>query len=178
MLKIGDKIKYVNANPFIEFPLGTICKVTNIKDTAIEIVGNYKVNNNIIGTIQGVMSYDEYEKYFEKSFEQIYEWSEWKTKRLFCEECSGCHYNVLCSFSEHSDISYKHNNKKVLVSVQLEPNYLYPNAPKGKVLRAYASCHPNDKFDLQIGIQVALNKIEKQIAKQVINKANEIIKSY
>jgi hypothetical protein len=181
MLKIGDKIKYVKASPYIEFPIGTEFTVTDIQGITVALTGEYKCEN-MVAMIQGVMSYDEYEKYFEKC-KPTTPWSEWK-KFNFCERnnyiCEECDCMLLCDVLSVncSEVEYKYNNKKVLVKVQINPNSsLYPNAPKSKVLRAYASCCPEDKFDLDTGIKVALIKINNQIAEQMIKRNKKLLES-
>lgn len=176
MLKIGDEIKYVNANPFIEFPLGTVCKVTNIKDTAIEIVGDYKVNGNVIGKIQGVMSYDEYEKYFEKSFEKTHEWTDWTKLNVsdICTKCGCCGIEICCNYGNDENIYYKHNGKRLVMKTAVYPNVVYPN---GKVIRVYANCSPVDTFDVNTGIKVALMRLEKKLAKDKISYLENKIKN-
>nr|DAT84976.1 MAG TPA: hypothetical protein [Caudoviricetes sp.] len=179
MLKIGDKIKYVNANPFIEFPLGTVCKVTNIKDTAIEIVGDYKVDGNIVGQIQGVMSYDEYKKYFKKSFEKTHEWTDWiiydlcSVNNAMINDCRFCFCDDVCAYCDN-DIYYKHNGKRLVMKTLIPPNSVYPN---GKVIRVCANCSPVDTFNLDTGIKVALMRLAKKLAKDKIKYLENKIKN-
>lgn len=176
MLKVGDKIQYTNENPFITFPIGTVMTVTDIKGVMVAVTADYKVDGVVVGSVKGVMSYDEVEKYFTIYIEEPKaKWSEWETFE-YCADgmaCANCQYDFLCGYLDDT-IKYKYSNKKVLVKVKAEPSFLYPN---GKVLRAYGSCHPEDTFDLSVGIDVALCKIEKQIAKKIIEVANDKIKS-
>jgi hypothetical protein len=185
MLKIGDKIKYVKASSFIEMPLGTILTVTDINGTAIAVQGDYKVNGCVIGQIKGIMSYDNYENHFEKIVEPktiVTEWSEWKTKgmcdinNIECDPCEHCTFCLACSYAD--TLLYRHNNKKVMVKITAMSTHLYPNMPNGKVLTACASCHPDDTFDLNKGIKIALEKINKQIAKRIIKVTDENLKKY
>ena len=182
MLKIGDKIKLIKADPMIEMPLGTIMTITDIVGTAIAVEGDYTVNGCAIGKIKGLMSYDKYEKYFEKIIEKpkvvATEWSEWKTRSL-CDTddvCEHCSKGFACACTE--SLLYRHNNKKVMIKIVARSTHLYPNMPNGKVLTACASCHPDDTFDLKKGIKIAIEKINKQIAKRVIEVTNENLKKY
>lgn len=184
MLKIGDKIKCVKASPHIEFPIGTEFTVTDIQGTTVALTGEYKCES-MVAMVQGIMSYDEYEKYFEKC-EPTTPWTEWKEFKLLdccqrnCRDCEDCSCGILCDYLHigGDGLEYKHNNKKVLVKAHLLPSdYLYPNAPKGKILRAYANCSPEDEFNLETGIKIALIKIGNQIAKQTLKVNSDILKN-
>lgn len=183
MLKIGDKIKYVKADPFVEMPLGTILTVTDINGTALAIEGDYKVDGCVVGRIKGIMSYNKYEEHFEKVIKtNTTEWSKWENLDLCGDKlCEECRYECLCHYeNNHLDknMQYRHNNKKVQVKAKLMPCYLYPNAPEGKVLTACASCHPDDTFNIKRGIDIALTKLNKKIAQKVVEMTNENLKGY
>lgn len=184
MLKIGDKIKYVKADPFVEMPLGTILTVTDINGTALGIEGDYKVNGCVVGRIKGIMSYAKYEEHFEKIVKEkvTTQWSEWKSIE-FCSDytCNKCPYECLCHYESDSvdkAFQYRHNNKKLQVKMKLIPCPLYSDAPEGKVLTACASCHPDDMFDIKKGIDIALAKLNRKIAQRVIEVTNENLKKY
>lgn len=185
MLNIGDKIKCVKANPLFSFPVGTTFEVTDIQGTIVGVVGVYKTNGIPTGQIRGVMSYDEYEKYFEKYEEKNVksEYTNWETVdycgRHGCD-CEECPYNLLCSFQQgNSQIQVKHNNKKVAIKAQLFPNEsLYPYAPEGKVLTVYTTRHPDDEFDLDKALEIGFARLHKAIAKQTIKMANKNIAQY
>ena len=180
MLKIGDKIKYVKENVFMEFPLGTIFEITDIRATTLAVVGEYKVNGVTTGKIQGIMSYNEYEKHFEKYVEKEADkrsqYTNWKTIAICNGDCRGCYSYCLCGYLEGVDIWYKHNNKRVVAKVCVPD--LFPNMLDGKVITVCASCHPEDVFDLNVGLDACINKLNKKVAQQIIKNANENLKKY
>ena len=184
MLNIGDKIKCVKANPLFSFPVGTIFEVTDIQGTVLAVYGEYKVDGMSVGEIKGVMSYDEYEKYFEKYEEEKTaksEYTNWETLDYCGMEgcvCNECPYNLLCSFQENQTIQFKHNNKKVAIKAKLYPTPLYPDAHDGKVLTVYTTRHPDDKFDLDKALKIGFERLNKEIAKQTIKMANKNIAQY
>ena len=168
MLKIGDKIKYVKANLLIEMPLGTIMTVTDIKGIAVAVEANYKVGN-CNAVIQGVMSYDEVEKYFEKvSDENIQKqktaWTQWQplgklnTNTFLCNEraCASCPYYYLCDPS--INIEYKTDNHKIMLKTKIA----------NKDLKAHSTCHRTDTFDLDTGLSVALARLNVKVAQEYL----------
>lgn len=182
MLKIGDKIKYVNRNVCMEFPIGTVFTVTDIKGNCVAVTADYKVDGQTVGNIKGLMSYDEYEKHFEQYVEEKVntnsQYTKWETLN-YCDcfkgECKECPYCCLCSYQHESNIQYKYNNRKVIAKAKLDNTTLYPNAPDGKVLTVYTSCHPEDTFNLEKGLFVAMEKLQKKIAQQIVKQSNENI---
>ena len=81
MLKIGDKIKYVKVNQFVDIPLGTTMDITDITNNWVVVNAEYVVNGRVVGFIKGAMTYDEIEKYFEKVVEPEEPkrvWTEWE----------------------------------------------------------------------------------------------------
>ena len=182
MLKIGDKIKYVNKNICMEFPVGTVFTITDIKGNCIAVMADYRVDGQTVGNIKGLMSYDEYEKYFENYVDenantnsQYTKWETFDYCQCFREECSKCPYSCLCSYQETPDIQYKYNNRKVIAKAKLNNTTFYPNASDGKVLTVYTSCHPEDTFSLEMGLFVAMEKLQKKIAQQIVKQSNENI---
>ena len=184
MLKIGDKIKYVKENVFMEFPIGTIFEITDIRATTLAVVGEYKVGGVTTGKIQGIMSYNEYEKHFERYIEETTKkqstYTDWETYEYICDcDCDRCVLQCICTYmngSNISDIQYKHNNKRVIAKVCVSG--LFPNMPDGKVITVCASCHPEDVFNLNIGLGACINKLNKKVAQQIIKNANENLKKY
>lgn len=181
MLKIGDKIKYVKENVFMEFPLGTIFEITDIRATTLAVVGEYKVGGITTGKIQGIMSYNEYEKHFERYIEETTKkqstYTDWETISI-CGEggCRECGAYCLCDYLDGGDMHYKHNNKRVVAKVCV-PN-LFPNMLNGKVITVCASCHPEDVFNLNTALKVCVDKLNKKVAQQIIKNANENLKKY
>jgi hypothetical protein len=166
MLKIGDKIKYVNTNSLMEFPLGTIFEVKDIKGTALAVSGKYKANGMTVGYIEGIMSYDEYEKYFEKYVEEEKTekknpWSEWKEVNFdnVCDSACGCEtcpLSYCCNNLDYCDVLYKTNNKRIIVKY----------TTNGKVIKSHSTCHETDTFDLNTGLRVALARLFVKIAEE------------
>lgn len=160
MLKTGDKIKYVKANSFIEFPIGTIFTVTDVQNLNIAVIGEYGTGEMKVG-IKGVMSYDEYEKYFEKVVEEPKPtWTEWRRiseKELWeiMNELKEGHYiiNYLKHYLKDNPLWYvctRNNGKKTDVELTIGLSTKF---------RSTSSCNKYfDDFDESKGIQVALIK--------------------
>ena len=165
MLKIGDKIKYVKVNSFMEFPIGTVFEVTDIKGTALAVKGEYKANDTVICYIEGLMSYNEYEKYFEKVIEEVKTekknpWTEWKKIKnvdYCCGTCSKCSFKYVCDIGDVDDMEYKTNGKKIMVRY---------TTPSGKVVKAHSTCNKVDTFNLEIGLKVALARLNVKVAEE------------
>ena len=175
MIRIGDKIKYVKANSFVEMPLGTILTITDVVGTTIALEGDYKVNGCTIGQIKGIMSYDEYEKCFEKVAEEKIEkkntWTDWDIIPAISEitncdydPCSACPYNYACDYEDL--IEYKTNGKKIMVRLKIEED---------KYIKSYATCHKTDTFNLNTGLRVALARLNVKIAQERLKSVIEKI---
>lgn len=182
MLKIGDKIEYVRTNGFMDFPLGTVFTVKDIKGTVLAVEAHYQVDGLTVGNIQGVMSYDEYEKYFDKHIEEQTEttsaYTKWETYDYSADidanvDCANCLCNLLCHYQDVLEVQYKHNNKKLAIKAKLAPTNIYPYAPDGKVLTVYTTCHPEDEFNLEKGLRIGLEKLNKKIAQQIVKTVNK-----
>lgn len=167
MLKTGDKIKYVKANSFIGLPLGTMFTVTDIQGTVVALETKIEFGS-IEGIAKCVMSYDEYEKYFEKIIEpEIIEekkptWTEWR--KIENDEL----YKIIHGLKEHyyiakylkhyiqtSEITVetRNNGKKTDVRIKLD-----------EYVKSTSTCNKAfDKFDEATGIQVALMKLFPKI---------------
>ena len=177
MLKIGDKIKYVKANPLIEMPLGTTMTVTDIQGIAVAVEANCQIGT-CNAVIQGVMSYDEVEKYFEKTIEEevkkstTYTWTKWQTIKPLSEiiqclqgnsSCTDCPYYAVCDYDD--EVEYKTNGKKIMVRLNMGNKYL----------KSYATCHKTDSFNLNTGLRVALARLNVKIAQERLNSVIEQI---
>ena len=163
MLKIGDKIKYVKANPLIEMPIGTEMTVTDIKGVAVAIEASFELGN-CKAVVQGLMSYGEVEKYFEKVVETEAPkrvWTEWtkvddadaKDVPKICngrcaKEYCWC-FDVCDYFDDVGIIEYRTNGKKVMVRYKTENGYI----------KSEATCHKEDTFDLLTGLKVAITRL-------------------
>ena len=147
MIIKGDKIKLVSKiGDFNE--IGDIFEVTGVNNGVVSFKCDY-------GT--GCMSYDEFEKYFEKlniyQKNQKRDWSEWKTIALSFRDI----YNVKI----HININYRTNDKSVQI--------------KFGSLKAKATCHYTDDFDLAIGLDLATKRfIVKYLSRQVKLLSNRL----
>lgn len=159
MLKIGDKLKYTKTNWLIDIPLGTVLTVTDINGIVVSAKAEYKVDNNVVGMLSCIMSYDEIEKYFEKVIEtkeQNRVWTEWETiGAKICENicCDECMYEPVCL--RITDGEYKTNGKRVKVRCKVNND---------KYITAEATCHKIDTFDLTKGLKVACGRLAVKIA--------------
>ena len=167
MLKIGDKIKYVKANSFIVMPIGTEMTVTDIKGTVMAVEAHFQFDN-CKAVAQCVMSYDEFEKYFEKVVETETKteapkrvWTEWTNlndvEKLSCgyiSSCKGCWFNKLCDFFDMDNIEFRTNGKKVMVRKSNDNR-----------IKSEATCHKTDTFDLTTGLKVAIARLAVKEAK-------------
>ena len=121
MLMVGDKIRRVKDIPGVP-QIGDDITVSGVENGVI----SFKTS---LGT--GVMSYDEYEKYFEKcesTPQKSVGKREWSNKR----------------WSYKYDCAYRTNGKSV-------------QAYWGNV-SSHASCLDSDKFDLDFGIKLACTR--------------------
>ena len=119
MLLIGDKIKLVN-------PIGEFNRVGDVFDVTDILDGGEILFSCSYGL--GVMSYDEFERYFEKK--RILTWSRWEAIR----------------FDGDSVIyTYRTNGKRIEL--------------RHGNLRASASCHEGDDFDLNKGLTLCLARL-------------------
>ena len=163
MLKIGDKIKYVKASSFIEMPIGTEMTVTDIKGSVVAVEANFQFGNCKAVT-QCVMSYDEFEKHFEKVVETKTKsetpkrvWTEWAKidaqDRNQITNCAGamcgkCASGSFCGKMEK--IEYRTNGKKIKVRYKIGEN---------QYINSEATCHKEDIFNLFTGLKVAVYRL-------------------
>ena len=146
----GDKIKLVKQmGAFTN--VGEICDVIDVTEGGVISFrfGPGKMH-------LGCMSYDEYLRYFEPVEEKKTRiWTDWGTTVITYYDLTGKR-NLL-------GVYYRHNGKRVQVY------------SKGYELRAEASCHEEDDFNLERGLELAklrfivklLNKQVKEIAKEM-----------
>lgn len=136
----GDKIKLIHKMGAFD-NIGEICEVTDIQDGGVIC---FRFGNN--GCHLGCMSYDEYVKYFEPITEEHTletpkrKWSEWKAT------VSDQYYD-LNSIAFKKKYWYRENDKKVQVKC---------DNPK---LKAEASCHKEDSFNINKGLNLAEKRL-------------------
>ena len=185
MLKINDKIKYVKRNPlWVNFPIGTVMTITDIAGTTVAGVADYKVNNDVVGQINVVMSYDEFEKWFERVNDNIEKsepksvWSGWKpinnayalwyVRNIHREHKSNMYLQYLCNeylTSADTNIWYRIKGNQVQVMFKLD---------NGSSVVSNAKCNTKggDVFDINKGIGLGILRC---FIKTMIKDLDEII---
>lgn len=126
----GDKIRLIK--PMGAFTnVGEVCEVTDVAEGGI-------ISFRFGGVHLGCMSYNEYEKYFEKvDYVEKNNWTEWDK------------YDI--SFYDIDDevvtieILYRDNGRKVQV--------------KHDSYRAESTCHKVDTFDFDKGLELAIKRL-------------------
>lgn len=140
MIIKGDSIKLVK--PMGVFTnIGEICEVTAVNEDG-------SICFRFGGCHLGCMSYNEYEKYFEKVEKPVvlnkkYPWTEW-------ESCNDFIKGVSVGYK------YKTNGVKVIV--------------RHLGLKSKSSCCPTDNFDLITGIELAMARVDKKLAEKRIDE--------
>lgn len=159
MLKTGDKIKYVNRNSIIDIPLGTTFTVTDVTVQAIYMEAKMELCG-MTGIAKCVMSYNEYEKYFEKVVEEPkHIWTEWR--KINEEEL----HTILHGLDEDYYITkyLKHYLKENGICIETRNNRKKTDVRVkwGEFcLKSTSTCNKSfDKFNESTGIEVALIKL-------------------
>lgn len=142
----GDKIKLVRKMGVFD-NIGEICEVTDIQEGGV-------ICFKFGGCHLGCMSYDEYEKYFEKVETPVKRiWSKW---------------------------SVMYNNRLIDINGK-ERYFIYQVRENGKrvqvkcgLFKAEATCCKDDTFDFDKGLALAEKRL---IVKLLNNQVNEIAKS-
>ena len=126
----GDKIRL--RIPMGAFKnIGEICEVTDIAEGGV-------ISFRFGGVHLGCMSYDEYEKYFEKVEEPVKrEWSDWDVDRIGFYDLN----NKLQTIT----IKYRENGKKVQV--------------RSGSYKSESTCCKEDVFDFDKGFHLAVNRL-------------------
>lgn len=142
----GDKIKLVK--PMGAFTnVGEICEVIDVAEGGVI---SFKFGN---GRHLGCMSYDEYLKYFEPVIEPVKPkrvWTSWEKINFTYYDINGKIFSR-CGFA-------RHNTKRVQVKF---PAYK---------LRTEASCHCEDSFNYQTGLELATKRLIVKILNYEIEK--------
>lgn len=129
MLIKGDRIKLVKAMGCFD-NIGEICEVVSISEDAV-------VGFKFGGVHLGCMSYNEFEKYFEKVENIKQDWTEWKEKKVG-------YYNIDDNYV-YATIEYRHNGVKVQT--------------RGYEVKARSTCNKADNFDLYKGLKIATARL-------------------
>ena len=126
----GDRIKLVKKMGMFD-NIGEICEVTDIQEGGV-------ICFKFGGCHLGCMSYDEYEKYFEKVETPVKKpWSEWGTKEI--------HFTDINDNRKIGFYRYRNNGKKVQV--------------RYGALKAEATCRKDDVFDFEKGLALAKSRL-------------------
>lgn len=142
----GDKIRLVKKMGVFD-NIGEICEVTDIMEDGV-------ICFRFGGRHLGCMSYNEYEKYFEKVEESIKRvWTEWSNWHLFT-------FTNIHGFEQKILYQYRDNGKRVQV--------------RSGDLKASASCHDEDDFSLSEGLELAKMRL---VVKYLDNQVKSIAQS-
>lgn len=135
----GDRIKIVKKMGVFD-NIGEICEVTDIQEGGV-------ICFKFGGCHLGCMSFDEYEKYFEKVEEPVKRtWSKWHLTEIRFTDINGEEKTCLCR--------YRNNGKKIQL--------------RSGVFKAETTCYKDDTFDLNKGLNLAKKRlIVKYLDKQV-----------
>lgn len=127
MLISGDKIKMVKAVPGFD-KVGDIFTVDGISESgdSMRIKSSYGI---------GIMSYDEFEKYFEKYVEKELVWTDW----------DGVFYVLP---ETNMDYEFKTNGKEIHMRDSV------------KDITVKTSCLDEDIFNLELGLELCIKKLE------------------
>ena len=132
--------------------VGEVCEVVNVTEDGVI---SFRFGE---GRHLGCMSYDEYGKYF-KEYEKPNKinkkpWTKWEKTNLF--------YFDMDAQKACVPIKYRYNGYRV----QLQTDYKENN------LKARASCHSTDTFDLETGLDLASARlVVKLLNREVENMA-------
>lgn len=141
----GDRIKLVKKMGVFD-NIGEICEVTDIQEGGV-------ICFKFGGCHLGCMSYDEYEKYFEKVETPVKRtWSEWEIEEINFTDING---NRKTGYYR-----YRNNGKKVQV--------------RSEVFKAEATCCKDDVFDFKKGLALAKSRL---IVKYLDNQVKSIAKA-
>lgn len=152
MIIKGDKIKLTKKIGNL-VQIGDEFTVTSVENGAITFSSKYG---------EGVMSYDEFEKHFEKVEEDLkpnkkHRWTEW-------EEYNLDFYNYIIDEYEDLTLEYRTDNYK-RVQMRLKDN---------TSIRTRTSCYKEDIFNIDKGFQIAKARL---YVKWMNEKVNEFTKS-
>lgn len=141
----GDRIKLVKKMGVFD-NIGEICEVTDIQEGGV-------ICFKFGGCHLGCMSYDEYEKYFEKvEIPTKRTWSKWCLNEIRFTDING--KDVRCNYL------YRTNGKKVQV--------------RSGAFKAEATCCQDDEFEIEKGLNLAKKRL---VIKWLDNQVKSIAKA-
>lgn len=142
----GDRIKLVKKMGMFD-NIGEICEVTDIQEGGV-------ICFKFGGCHLGCMSYDEYEKYFEKVEEPVKRtWSEWSDYHIL-------YLTDLLGSPRSLSWQYRYNGKKIQV--------------RSGAFKVETTCYKDDIFDLSKGLNLAKKRL---IVKYLDNQVKLIAKA-
>ena len=145
MLIVGSKIKLKKKMGVFD-NIGEICEVTDIQEGGV-------ICFKFGGCHLGCMSYDEYEKYFEKVETPVKRtWSKWYLNEIRFTDING--KDVRCNYL------YRTNGKKVQI--------------RSGAFKVETTCYKDDTFDLNKGLNLAKKRL---IVKYLDNQVKSIAKA-
>lgn len=140
MLIKGDRIKLVKAMGCFD-NIGEVCEVVSISEDQV-------IGFRFGGVNLGCMSYNEFEKYFEKVESTKQDWTEWKEKEI--------EYYDMDNDWTCTTIEYRHNGVKVQT--------------RCGELKGRSSCNKEDCFDLYKGLKIATDRLLVKILKYQVEE--------
>lgn len=141
----GDQIKLVKKMGVFD-NIGEICEVIDIQEGGV-------ICFKFGGCHLGCMSYDEYEKYFEKvEIPTKRTWSKWYLNEIRFTDING--KDVRCNYL------YRTNEKKVQI--------------RCGTFKAEATCCEDDEFEIEKGLNLAKKRL---IVKYLDNQVKSIAKA-
>ena len=150
---VGDKIRLVK-------PFGVLDNVGEVYDV-VAIFKDGEIYFEYGNGYTGVMSYDEFERYFElvsvenKVEKKKYEWTKWTDVSLL----SGF-YNPITDKHINVDLEFRTDNKKsVQVRVKDDPQ-----------LKSRSSCYKDDKFSVNNGYDLAKYRVYIKWLSKVVDE--------
>ena len=142
----GDRIKLVKKMGVFD-NIGEICEVTDIQEGGV-------ICFKFGGCHLGCMSYDEYEKYFEKVETPVKKpWSDWS----FAHELT---FIDIKGDEKTIKYQYRDNGKRIQV--------------RSGAFKAETTCYKDDTFDLSKGLNLAKKRL---IVKYLDNQVKSIAKA-
>lgn len=160
MLMKGSKIKMVKQVPGFSLETGTVFTVDDIKE-GMTIQFSCSMG-------AGIMSWDEFNRYFEEFYEESKpkeEWSGW--------QYVGNLYSGLFTFA-HADIPYDneiniyYRQKGRMIQVKLVYDSGTGIVEDGISVKATAKCSPYDEYDFRKGYYLALSRAMDKLSKEII----------
>lgn len=142
----GDRIKLVKKMGVFD-NIGEICEVTDIQEGGV-------ICFKFGGCHLGCMSYDEYEKYFEKvEIPTKRTWSKWSDYHIL-------YLTDLLGVPKNLSWQYRYNGKKIQV--------------RSSAFKVETTCYKDDTFDLNKGLNLAKKRL---IVKYLDNQVKSIAKA-